>query len=169
MIAGVGDLRTSYGIRHVHVMQQHQEQKYPPETLPDGDPALVFGWDWKVEDETELYFEVAITVGFEASRLRPEEARVVVVGSFSMQHEAESPALGFDKFVEQNAPAILFPYARAAIATLTSQSPLGTYTLPPIDVIALMGAETAAATTGARQLQGNPDLARRFGWPVEPG
>lgn len=165
MIAAPIDQRTAYLIRNVHILQQHQEPKYPPDSLVDGDPALVFGWDWQVEDETEEIFTVAITVGFDASKPRPEETRVVVVGEFEFQVGDNESGLPFDKFVEQNAPAILFPYARSAIASLTAHSPLGTYLLPPVNVVALMAHQDTGAATGVKQLRSNPELAQRLGWP----
>lgn len=67
----------------------------------------------------------------------PEAFQVVmatVEGSFSLHGEA---SVDLPTFSRQQAPAILMPFVREAIATATGKSRFGQMLLPPINVAAL--------------------------------
>ncbi|HEX9728602.1 MAG TPA: protein-export chaperone SecB [Gemmatimonadales bacterium] len=66
-----------------------------------------------------------------------------VEGQFSIEGEA-TPSVAIDEFVRKQAPAILFPFLRQAVASATSTSRFGQVLLPPINVVALV-AEGARA------------------------
>lgn len=44
-----------------------------------------------------------------------------------------------DLFARQNAVAIMFPYVREAISSLTGKGSAGSVFIPPINVVALVG------------------------------
>jgi preprotein translocase subunit SecB len=58
---------------------------------------------------------------------------VEIIGFFKYQGEIED----VKNFLYINAPALLFPYLRAYVSTLTTLSGLGTYTLPTMNLIGL--------------------------------
>lgn len=58
---------------------------------------------------------------------------VEIIGFFKYQGEIED----VKNFLYLNAPALLYPYLRAYVSTLTTLSGLGTYTLPTMNLIGL--------------------------------
>lgn len=58
---------------------------------------------------------------------------VEIIGFFKYQGEIEK----VKDFLYLNAPALLYPYLRAYVSTLTTLSGLGTYTLPTMNLIGL--------------------------------
>ena len=56
------------------------------------------------------------------------EAEIIIVGVFSFKENINKDIL--DNYFYLNAPAILFPFIRSYIYTLTSHSGIGTITLP---------------------------------------
>ena len=58
---------------------------------------------------------------------------VEIIGFFKYQGEIEE----VKDFLYLNAPALLYPYLRAYVSTLTTLSGLGTYTLPTMNLIGL--------------------------------
>ncbi len=58
---------------------------------------------------------------------------VEIIGFFSYNGEVED----INNFLYLNAPALLYPYLRAYVSTMTTLSGLGTYTLPTMNLINL--------------------------------
>jgi preprotein translocase subunit SecB len=70
----------------------------------------------------------------------PDRFQVIaaaVEGQFSVA-EGAKPSVNLDAFANRQAPAILMPFVREAIADATSKSRFGQVLIPPINVIALM-------------------------------
>jgi preprotein translocase subunit SecB len=117
-------------------------------------------WDWTVGDDRQ--FDVFLGVEVRPSRDAPERVVVGVVGEFQL--ELGVPSLSLQSFVQTAAPAILFPYVRETISSLTGRGPHGSYYLPSINVVRMMKSYDFEATSGAQELRENPDLAKAFGW-----
>ncbi|MFY8189287.1 MAG: protein-export chaperone SecB [Flavobacterium sp.] len=58
---------------------------------------------------------------------------VEIIGFFKYQGDIQD----IKNFLYLNAPALLYPYLRAYVSTLTTLSGLGTYTLPTMNLIGL--------------------------------
>jgi preprotein translocase subunit SecB len=61
-----------------------------------------------------------------------------VEGQFTVEGEAPT-SVSIEEFVRKQAPAILFPFLRQLVASVTSTSRFGQVLVPPINVVALMG------------------------------
>jgi|ERR1041385_3010443 preprotein translocase subunit SecB len=107
-----------------------------------------FSWDWRFQDEQAV--EVLLRVGIGPSRGRPEEIRAAVSGVFRLIGRA--PTVELQHFVRFNGPAILMPFVRECIATMTARGFFGQILLPPFNVHALMQGMNPELTTGAKQL-----------------
>jgi preprotein translocase subunit SecB len=105
-----------------------------------------------------------ITLSVQATRQRPENVNVTMVGIFRPVGEAQT--VSFQRFVFDHAPSILMPYAREAISSLTGRGINGSLNLPPINVVALMEDMDPARSTGHEQLLAEPAVARLFGVEV---
>lgn len=83
----------------------------------------------------EIKVSLTITVGSLKDKTVPFEVACTIVGSFTYQPDEDGNQVGLDKLVRNNAVAILYPYARAMIATLTANSgEFPSYNLPTINV-----------------------------------
>lgn len=158
--------QSGYFIDRVYVLRQNHEILLDRDSLPDGEPSVVFGWDWQIDEEEPAFFNVAVTLGIEGSKERPENAQVALVGRFQLGEKGAAHSIDFDHFVRTNAPAILFPYARSVLANLTLQGLLGVYHFPPMNVIRLMEDQDPTAATGAQQLIRDAALAELYGHSV---
>lgn len=118
------------------------------EKLPQQDNSLQYAWDWRISDPT--HFEVIISIGLRATQERPEKVRATVCGVFSA--DSFDLSIEVETFVRIHAPAILFPYVREAISSMTQRGFYSARTLPPINVIRLMDKIDPAIATGAKQL-----------------
>jgi len=81
---------------------------------------------------------VSIKLSLSPPDTRPDAFQALsatVEGQFSIQGEQQS--VGFDEFSKRQAPAILMPFVREAIASATVKSRFGAVLLPPINVVAL--------------------------------
>ena len=158
--------KAGYRIEKVYVADQayrivaDQEQ---PSVNSAADRKIAFGWDWRPLSARR--FEVVITVTIEPSKDSPEQVSVRLIGLFTADDGELS--IGFAEFLRVNAPAILFPYAREIISTMTGRGPFGAFHLNPINVPALLAGVDITVSTGHRTLRDNPEFAKSFGLPVE--
>lgn len=152
-----GKLPTS-GYTFERVYTNHQSLRVVPrsDSLPKDSP-LLFGWDWR--RLSEGHFEVTVQFGLDPSVERPEEVRVTLSGRFAP--EGESQEVPLESFAQFHAPAILMPFVREAVASLTTRGFFGSVLLPPINVQVLMDNKDASAATGARQGSGAVELGDR--------
>lgn len=152
-------LNRVYAIEQRHVLVEAESPD-----VSDDERAVTIGWDWRVEGPRQ--FSVALTVEVGANRQQPETVSVIVVGEF--RAPGEKLSISFANFVRHNAPAILLPYARQLVSSLTAQGPFGAYLLAPINVLSLVKDFDDAQTQGAQQLRTNPQLAAEFGLEYPP-
>lgn len=68
---------------------------------------------------------------------------VAIEGQFT--EVSSTPSVDIAAFANQQAPAIIMPFVREAIASATSKSRFGQVLLPPINVVALMEARNRNA------------------------
>lgn len=108
-----------------------------------------FGWDWRWLDVSR--FEVALTLTVKATTARPEVILVTLIGRFAMQGTPDKVAP--QQFAHGHAPAILFPFLRQVVATLTAMSPFGAHLLPPLNVAEIMKQFDPSRAVAANQQQ----------------
>jgi preprotein translocase subunit SecB len=126
---------------------------------PKDERVVQVGWNWRIRAARE--FEVALTVEIEPSRICPDHAKVTAIGMFKAG--AEPLSVPFSDFVRQNSVAILIPYAREALTSLTARGLTGAFYLSPMNAVLLAKNFDPADTDGARQLTEGGDLAANFG------
>lgn len=81
--------------------------------------------------------ELSLTFNLETDpKWQPYVITVSVVGRFS---QASGPIEEFNQFLRMGAPAILFPYVRAIVESLTRDSRYGRVRVSPINIQAMMG------------------------------
>ena len=135
---------SGYAISGVHTISQVLQ---PKEATDSAEGGVRFGWDWRqVEQDV---FEVLIRLAVEPAAARPYSASVELVGRF--RQTVPSPSVPREEFASLQAVAILLPYARQFLATLTLSTASGAYHLPSVNVAALMQGFDVKATTGAGQ------------------
>jgi preprotein translocase subunit SecB len=112
-------------------------------------------WDWQIV--SDRMFDVSLIVSLEPSDERWESVRVRLVGRFRVEEHPLSVPL--EDFVKLQAPAILLPYAREVVTSLTARGFYGPYFLPAINVVRLMASKDTNDATGRRQLREGRSLA----------
>ena len=105
-------------------------------------------WDWWRIDES--LFEVSLTVSIEPGKSRAERLEATVIARF--KQAGNQPSVAREEFVRLQAPAILLPYVRETLSSLSSHGFFGPYYLPSINVYNLMQGFNASIATGARQV-----------------
>jgi preprotein translocase subunit SecB len=126
---------------------------YPPMDEAD----LSFGWDWRITDDSAI--EVLFSVRIAPTRERHEVISVAFVANLRVEGETQS--IDLEKFVRFNAPGMLMPFVREAVASLTARGPFGTLYLPPMNIVSMMMDMDPNDTIGARQLRDSPDILQR--------
>lgn len=154
-------VQTEFAIRAVHAISQ-QYDVVPPELVEGaGSDAggVGFIWDWKILDSRR----VGVVLGAQhlPSPARPEIVRYGVLGVVEFHSPPGSP--GLEELVRVNIPAILFPYVREGLASLSGRGPNGPFRLDPINVVALSESFDASAATGLKDAAENPEWAEWFG------
>lgn len=140
---------SGYSISGVYVLNQELKQVADDAQLREADEVdITFAWDWRLGQKD--LFEVMLGVKADASQRRRYEASVMVVGVF--KQVGEVPSVALEDFVSKQAIAILLPYLRQHLATLTMASVAGAFHLPTINVLQLVRGFKPEITTGAKQL-----------------
>lgn len=135
------------GYSIITVYSTNQELRHKDAGEPAEHGSLRVGWDWRwVEHRV---FEVSISVALEPAPSRDEFSIVNAVGRFRQVGESQTPTL--EEFVRLQAVAILLPYARQFLTSLTANSIYGAYYLHTLNVVQLTKDFDPAKTTGARQ------------------
>jgi preprotein translocase subunit SecB len=141
--------QSGYKIEKIYCADLRLTRKVKPDDEEEGG-AISFGWNWRLLERN--LFEVRLLVGVDPTKQREEFVRVNVIGRF--RQTSETPTVKLTDFVLLQGPAILFPFARQSIATLTASGYHGAYYLPSVDVTALMADFDPESATGAKQLKG---------------
>jgi preprotein translocase subunit SecB len=138
---------TGYALLNVYTTLLELRQESAAEGSNATDAAVSFAWDWRVLPKG--VFEVRIHITVAPSSERHEHMAIHLVGRFQQVGE---PSVQLEDFVRLQAVAILMPYVRQCLSSLTLNSAYGAYYLPPINVMELMKGIDSGKTTGARQL-----------------
>jgi preprotein translocase subunit SecB len=133
----------------------------PEEEAVDPDATLGFGWDWRIT--TDDRFEVALAVQVPPTKERREYVEVSLVGVFRYGEPNAPHSLPLKNLVRENAVAMMLPFAREMVASVTGRGYYGALFLPPINVIDLMKSHAFEGSTGSKMLKDQPELSARFG------
>lgn len=130
------------------------------DALRDGESPVAFSIDWEVRDGGSS-FRVQLGATVEPCRSRPERIGVTMNGVFKCIGDIRSvPVLDF---VRYNATALLMPFIREAVASVTSRGLFGVLLMPPFNVMELMRNLDLSGTTGMKQVVADANLAKRIG------
>jgi hypothetical protein len=145
--------QTGYILERIYTNWQRLEVAQPK---PDADDpgGWIFGWDWNIRGERT--FEVVVSLGMEPTPGRHEKISVSAVARFSVGGGTQSA--GFDEFVKLQAVAILFPFAREMVSSLTTKSFFGPVLIPPVNIVKLMEGKDPSLATGFKQLKEGQSL-----------
>jgi preprotein translocase subunit SecB len=150
--------RSGYSLERVYVVQQQYNVLDPEEVSAKSDEREVaFGWDWRAVGKRR--FEVLVELTVEPSADATERASVRLFGLFSA---TEKLSIKFNDFVRHNAPALLFPYAREVVSTMTGRGPFGAFHVDPLNMRDLQGLGGLEDTQGYIQLAQHADVAEDF-------
>lgn len=141
-------VETGYLLERVYFHQLVMES-VPADDLPDVGPedGTSIGWDWAWL--THDVFDVNVRFEIQPTRERSERLTVVVIGRFRLVGPDVTVAL--DKFVQFAAPAILFPYIRQQVSTLTAAGRFAPLVMPPLNIQALMANLDPKKTTASKK------------------
>lgn len=144
---------SGYRLEKVYALEARYERVPTDEDLERERP-LEFFWDWRILEPRrfEVVFGAAVSEGDGC----PDMFMAVVAGSFELVGDVQSIAV--QKFVSLNAPALLTPYLREALSSLSGRGAFSTYYLPPINIGALSEELDFNASTGATQMEEQPQL-----------
>jgi len=111
-------------------------------------------------DEEGKWCRVRVRVQLDPPENEPQtfvHLSAAVEGQFSLTEESELSVEDVENFAKHQAPAILMPFARTAIASATTGSRLGVILMPPINVASLTEVieEQSAAASKPREEQRN--------------
>ena len=145
--------RAGYTLERVFFPEQILTLSESSEGLPEN-PTLQVGWDWRLSNLRR--FEVILHLELGASRKRLDGVKLTAIAVFSGSEE--TPSANLTDFVRLQGPAILLPFMREAISSLTARGPYGVFYLPAINVVHLMRDMDPEHTTGAQQLRSGERL-----------
>lgn len=149
---------TSYTLDRVYANRISLLVVAPSTSLKAGEPVLTIGWDWRILGAD--LFDVSLTVGLDPTPERLERVEFAVSGRFRLGDKPFS--LPFKDFLRFNGPALLMPYARQILGTITAQGFYGPYYIQPINVVELMRQKNLDDTTGMRQIREREDIGVSF-------
>ena len=113
-----------------------------------------FWRDHNVPDNPEILFDVKMNLNIQenasntqliTSLILTKEGKEVLklestfVGLFSINKENEN--MEMEHYLKNNSPALMFPFIREHIATITQKSGVSPVLLPPINILALMNSK----------------------------
>lgn len=159
--SGSRDAEAGYRLERIYVASQSY-RLVTDQQLVNEDPSdrnVNFGWDWRPLGPRR--FEIIVLLTCEPTAQAPEEAQVRLIGVFEADERV--PSVTFPAFIRFNGPAILFPYVREVVSTMTGRGPHGAFHIRPINVVALAEEFDIEKTTGAKYLAENPAVAQSFG------
>lgn len=161
---------SGYEILQVYALEQHYEVVAPENREDDlevaggeEEPPIGVNWDWRILKDRE--FEVQFGVEMPPTADLGEIIRVRFVLRAKAGDNVSIPPISF---VQAPAIAVLVPYIREAITSMSVRGPIGVRYLNPLNVPALAERFPIEESIGARQLTDDPDLAALYGWDHGP-
>jgi len=110
--------------------------KIEEENMSNRDYKLDFDYNYMITDEGQGLF-VELSVDVMKNIEKPAfDLKFVLLGIFSVEQDKEN--MDIKLFAENNAAAILMPYAREVISNITSRTPCPALIMPPVNVMAVL-------------------------------
>lgn len=157
---------SGYEILQVYALEQHyevvaREDRKEDLEVPGEEEEAPIGvnWDWRVLKDRE--FEVQFGVEMPPTADLGEVISVRFVLRAKAGEQVSIPPIAF---VRAPAIAVLVPYIREAITSMSVRGPIGVRYLNPLNVPALAERFPMEESIGARQLMDDSDLAAMYGW-----
>ena len=151
-------IESGYVLERLFANELHFTGHPVDDSMPESEAKLEIGWDWTINGPAQ--FSVSLKLGVLPTKARPETIAVTLSAGFTRRGEPTVPLL---EFVSKHGPALMMPYVREVVSSLTSRGLHGTLLLPPFNVLAMMSNLDPMDTVGMRQIQGDADLAATFG------
>ena len=133
------------------------------DSMPESEAEFEIGWDWAIEAADQ--FSVRLRFRVLPTKARPETVAVALAAGFIRRGTTTVSLLDF---VSKHGPALMMPFVRETISSLTSRGLHGALLLPPFNVLAMMRSIDSNAAEGMRQLQADAALAAAWGVEVTP-
>lgn len=151
---------TGYRLTRMYALEQSYRIRANEQHASAGSVGRQFqiSWDWRVSGART--FDVIVTLTALPSDEQPDEGRVSLVATFEAGPEQQT--VSFGDFVRFNAPAMLIPFAREAVAQITARGPYGSFILVPFNVVGVMSSFDPMLATGMQQLRADPSLRLTF-------
>ncbi|MGO4943062.1 protein-export chaperone SecB [Ruoffia tabacinasalis] len=99
-----------------------------------------FNFNFSLNDaQDKAVVEIRVILGEYNSDNQPFFLTVIMQGFFTYNTSEDEQSNGFDTYLKGNSLAIMFPYIRQIVSTLTSMSnKFPTYTMPTINIAKLL-------------------------------
>lgn len=152
--------RSGYEILQVYALEQHYEVVDAPaeEEAADGEAPLGVSWDWRVLEGPN--FEVQLGIEMPPTKELHELVRVRFVLRARAGTNLSVPPRDF---VCGPAIALLIPYIREAITSMSVRGPIGVRYLNPLNAHGLAAQFDFEQSRGASQLAENSELTALYG------
>lgn len=126
---------TSFELKHIILIESHFKRVPNFTGKSEIESGINFSINHESKDNT-LAVELAVTfkAGDEPENNPDVEATVKVLGVFLF---SEVPEQGLEKFSEINAAAIIFPFAREHLASVSLKAGIPPILLPPVNFVKL--------------------------------
>lgn len=106
--------------------------------VPDN-PELIFSVDMNVNtniEEGNSNTQLIATLTMKNEEKEVLKLESTFIGIFSVDRENKN--MDMEHYLKNNSPALMFPFIREHIATITQKSGVGPVLLPPINILALI-------------------------------
>lgn len=108
-----------------------RDYNVPEETTPD----INIGFGWSVQ-ENDYVVELSTTLRLLHQEQEKLKLDTTFIGVFSVIENNEN--MNIEEYIKSNSVALMFPYIREHISTITQKSGIRPVLLPPINVVALI-------------------------------
>lgn len=160
MTENLSGIRSGYALERLFANELSFTGHPLQREMPDAEAPIRIGWDWSVDGPGR--FSVRLMFQVLPTQARPETVAVSLSAGFTRRGEPTVPVLDF---VSKHAPALMMPYVREAVSSLTSRGLNGALLLPPYNVLSMMSNIDANEAEGMRQIREDASLAESLGIP----
>ena len=150
-----GGVESGYSLERIFANDLQFTGHPVADDMPEIEAPMQFGWDWTVDSPES--FSVRVTLSVLPTKARPETTAVTLTAGFSRRGEPTVPLVDF---ASKHAPAIMMPFVREIIFSLSGRGLHGGLLLPPFNVLAMMSNLDVNESEGMKQLRGDSELAK---------
>lgn len=129
--------KKSAGIKLHNVFVTKLDFEVFPDRVQKKAVNLAIGVDTKFSELTKLEERLTVTITTDED-LEKTYFRLVVSVLGYFEEQPDGAALTLEKFSTLQAPAILFPYVREAVTSITAKAPMAPILLPPMNLAFLI-------------------------------